>query len=79
MLFVILLGAIPDTVYLGEVQQCLTKIQNILIQLKSFWEKALSMLEALREKTFVDENLVDDPEEKDLFISSIQEASKVNL
>ncbi|KAL6485521.1 hypothetical protein MHYP_G00049130 [Metynnis hypsauchen] len=70
-------GAIPDPVHLGEVQQCLTKIQHILIQLRSFWEKVLAMLESIRDKTFVDENLVDDPEEKELFISSIQEASKV--
>ncbi|KAL7872570.1 hypothetical protein SRHO_G00075530 [Serrasalmus rhombeus] len=70
-------GAIPDPVHLGEVQQCLTKIQHILIQLKSFWEKVLAMLESIRDKTFVDEDLVDDPEEKELFISSIQEASKV--
>ncbi|KAL7872582.1 hypothetical protein SRHO_G00075650 [Serrasalmus rhombeus] len=70
-------GAIPDPVPLGEVQQCLTKIQDILIQLKSFWEKVLAMIDTIKHKTFVDEDLVDDTEEKELFISSIQEASKV--
>ncbi|KAG9282323.1 hypothetical protein AMEX_G964 [Astyanax mexicanus] len=71
------LGVVPDPVHLGEVQQCLSKIQNILIQLKSFWQTVNSMLGVLKDKTFVDEDLIDDPEVKELFVSSIQEATKV--
>ncbi|KAI4904422.1 hypothetical protein NFI96_008450, partial [Prochilodus magdalenae] len=70
-------GAIPDPIHLGEVQQCLTKVQNILIQLKSFWEKVLAMLGVIQDKTFTDECLIKDPEEKDMFVSSIQEALKI--
>ncbi|XP_049334821.1 uncharacterized protein LOC111189729 [Astyanax mexicanus] len=71
------LGIVPNPDHLGEVQRYLSKIQSILIQLKSFWEKVLSLLGVLKDKTFVDEDLIDEPEEKELFASSIREATKV--
>ncbi|KAI4882699.1 hypothetical protein NFI96_022343, partial [Prochilodus magdalenae] len=70
-------GAIPAPVHLSEVQRSLTQVQNILIQLRSFWEKVLAMLEAIKDKTFIDVDFDDDTDEKYMFVSSIKEASKV--
>ncbi|KAL7872575.1 hypothetical protein SRHO_G00075580 [Serrasalmus rhombeus] len=70
-------STIPEPTHLGEVQYFLSKIQKILVQLKGFWEKVYMMLGAIKDKTFLDEDLIDDPEYKEEFVMSIQAASKV--
>ncbi|XP_035385130.1 uncharacterized protein LOC118241871 [Electrophorus electricus] len=70
-------GSIPSPVHLNEVQRYLTKIQNILIQIKNFWEKVHSMLGVMQKTTFVNEDLVDEPELKEEFVDSIQKASEI--
>ncbi|XP_051970189.1 uncharacterized protein LOC127634614 isoform X1 [Xyrauchen texanus] len=70
------MGAIPSPVHLGEVQRCLSQIQKILIQLKVFWEKVGTLLECVKEKTFVGEDLIDDPDMKEDFLKSIDMAGK---
>ncbi|KAL7872579.1 hypothetical protein SRHO_G00075620 [Serrasalmus rhombeus] len=70
-------STIPAPTHLGEVQYFLSKIQKILVQLKGFWENVYSLLGAIKDKTFVDEDLIDDPEYKEEFVKSIQAASKV--
>ncbi|XP_073797347.1 uncharacterized protein [Danio rerio] len=71
------LGVIPDPDQLKEVQKCLSQIQQILRQLKTFWEKVASLLDTLKERTFVDEDLVDDLEDmKEEFLESIITAKK---
>ncbi|KAL6485518.1 hypothetical protein MHYP_G00049100 [Metynnis hypsauchen] len=69
-------GTIPEPTHLGEVQRFLTKIQNILIALKLFWENINSMLGTIKDKTFVHEELIDDPVFKEVFVKSIQTASE---
>ncbi|KAK1805629.1 hypothetical protein P4O66_019904 [Electrophorus voltai] len=70
-------GSIPSPVHLNEVQRYLTKIQNIVIQIKNFWQKVHSMLGVVQKKTFVNEDLVDEPERKEEFVNSIQKPSEI--
>lgn len=42
-----------------------------------FWEKVGCELERLKNKTFVDEALIDDPDMRDQFLQSIEMAVKV--
>ncbi|XP_016325278.1 uncharacterized protein LOC107675446, partial [Sinocyclocheilus anshuiensis] len=49
-------GSIPNPVHLNEVQKCLSRIQQILIQLQKFWESVCILLEALEDKTFANEH-----------------------
>ncbi|CAM4724379.1 unnamed protein product [Leuciscus chuanchicus] len=62
--------------HLKNVQSCLSQIQKILVQLKTFWEKVGCELESLKNKTFVDEALIDDPDMRDQFLQSIEIAVK---
>ncbi|XP_066524814.1 epidermal growth factor receptor substrate 15-like [Hoplias malabaricus] len=68
------LGIIPEPTYLNDVQLYLSKIQQILIELKGFWEKVRSLLDVIKQKTFVNEDLIDEPDFKDEFVKSIQNA-----
>ncbi|XP_017540341.1 uncharacterized protein LOC108412710 [Pygocentrus nattereri] len=70
-------STIPEPTHLGEVQYFLSKIQKILVQLQGFWENVYMLLGNIKDKTFVDEDLIEEPEFKDLFVMSIQAASKV--
>lgn len=71
------LGAVPDPVHLPEVQQCLTRIQEILIQLKNFWEKIGVLVKDLQQKTFAGEDFVEFLEDfKDDFLETINVASQ---
>ncbi|KAK9952879.1 hypothetical protein ABG768_016909 [Culter alburnus] len=71
------LGAIPSPVHLKEVQTCLDRIREILVDLKKFWEKVAVMLEKLKDKTFVGEELIKDLEDlKEEFLNSIEEAKE---
>ncbi|KAK2867474.1 hypothetical protein QQF64_023165 [Cirrhinus molitorella] len=69
-------GSIPDPVHLNDVQTCLTRIQQILIQLKKFWETVSIMLEALREQTFANEHFIEECELKEIFLESITKAQQ---
>lgn len=72
-------GSVPDPVHLVEVQSCLTRIQKILLQLKSFWEKIGVMVTNLQQKTFAGEDLIDVLSEfKEEFLDSLQVAEEVN-
>ncbi|XP_018930068.1 restin homolog [Cyprinus carpio] len=71
------LGVIPSPVHLVEVQKCLSQIQQILVQLQKFWEKVGSLLDTLKEKTFVNEDLIEHLSDlKQEFVTSIEEAEK---
>ncbi|XP_077074797.1 uncharacterized protein LOC143725863 [Siphateles boraxobius] len=68
---------IPDPIHLNEVQKSLTRIQEILIQLKNFWENVAQLLDNLEQKTFVGEDLIEDLAElKDEFLDSIKIATE---
>ncbi|CAM4724370.1 unnamed protein product [Leuciscus chuanchicus] len=49
-------NSIPDPVYLPEVQKKLSKIQEILIQLKEFWASVGVLLASLKQTTFAGES-----------------------
>ncbi|XP_056306698.1 uncharacterized protein LOC130218519 [Danio aesculapii] len=71
------LGVIPDPVHLKDVQKCLSQIQQILVDLKKFWEKVASLLDSLQNKTFVAEDLIDELSDmKDDFLMSIEVAEE---
>ncbi|KAJ8246549.1 hypothetical protein GJAV_G00252620 [Gymnothorax javanicus] len=57
------LGAVPDPVHLTNVQQNLTRVKEILLQLKSFWKKTEVLIRYLEQKTFVGEEMIDFTEE----------------
>ncbi|XP_043084804.1 uncharacterized protein LOC122331306 [Puntigrus tetrazona] len=42
--------SIPDPVHLNDVQICLSRIQQILIQIRTFWETVSEMLGALKKR-----------------------------
>ncbi|KAL0150649.1 hypothetical protein M9458_054066, partial [Cirrhinus mrigala] len=70
-------GVIPSPVHLKDVQRCLSQIQQILLRLQKFWQKVGSLLDTLKEKTFVGEDLIEDLDDmKDDFLQSIEEAGK---
>ncbi|XP_058623990.1 uncharacterized protein LOC131534891 [Onychostoma macrolepis] len=68
--------SIPDPVHLNDVQTCLSQIQQILIQIKQFWETVSVMLEALKEETFANEHFIEDSDMKEIFLNSITTAQQ---
>nr|XP_002666785.2 uncharacterized protein LOC100330348 [Danio rerio] len=52
------LGVIPDPVHLKDVQKCLSQMQQNLVDLKNFWEKFSSLLDFLKKRTFLNEELI---------------------
>ncbi|KAI4904336.1 hypothetical protein NFI96_021884, partial [Prochilodus magdalenae] len=70
-------GLVPDSALLEDVQRYLSQIQNVLIQLKVFWEKVYNTVTNIRDKTFVDEELIDDPDLHEDFLKSIQTATEI--
>uniref|UniRef100_UPI0037E7BC70 uncharacterized protein n=1 Tax=Semicossyphus pulcher TaxID=241346 RepID=UPI0037E7BC70 len=71
------LGVVPDPVHLPEVQQNLSRIQDILMQLKSFWEKIDKLVNDLQQKTFAGEEMVHFLNDfKDEFLKSIELATE---
>ncbi|XP_052407380.1 uncharacterized protein LOC127952717 [Carassius gibelio] len=70
------IGEIPDPDNLTEVQLCLSQIQQILVDLKKFWEKVDAILSTLKDRTFAGEEIVDMEDMKDEFIDSIEDAAK---
>lgn len=78
LLYVVCPGVIPSPVHLKDVQQCLSRIQQILLQLKMFWEKVGSLLDSLKDKTFVNEGLTEDLDDmKEEFLQSIKIAGEI--
>ncbi|XP_030641431.1 uncharacterized protein LOC115821779 [Chanos chanos] len=72
------LGTVPSTDHLEDVKCCLSRIQEILVQLQKFWKKVDVILKYLQEKTFVAEDLIDVlPEFKTEFLHSITVAEQV--
>ncbi|XP_066523746.1 uncharacterized protein [Hoplias malabaricus] len=71
------LGIIPEPTHLSDVQIYLSKIQQILNDLKVFWEKVLGLLGLIKAKTFVGEDLIDEPDLKNDFVMSIRKASAI--
>ncbi len=57
---------------------CLSQIQQILIDLKKFWEKVDAILHTLKDKTFAGEEMVDMEDMKYDFLKSIDDAAKVS-
>ncbi|KAL6485524.1 hypothetical protein MHYP_G00049160 [Metynnis hypsauchen] len=70
-------GVIPEPTHLKDVQECLSKIQKILLELKRFWENVNSLLGKMEKDTFAGEVLFSDPDFKEEFLESIETASKV--
>ncbi|XDV48225.1 hypothetical protein PO909_017675, partial [Leuciscus waleckii] len=69
--------SIPDPIHLPEVQKSLTKIQDILIQLKIFWVNVGNLLDSLQQKTFAGEDIIEDLADlKDVFLYSIKTATE---
>ncbi|XDV48206.1 hypothetical protein PO909_017658, partial [Leuciscus waleckii] len=70
-------GQMPSVTHLDEVQVCLSRIQQILVQLQKFWEKVGSLLDTLKKKTFTGEIWVDDLDDmKEEFLESIDAAKE---
>ncbi|CAM4724403.1 unnamed protein product [Leuciscus chuanchicus] len=70
-------SSIPDPIHLSEVQKSLTKIQDILIQLKIFWVSVRVLLDSLEQKTFAGEDIIKYLVDlKDVFLDSIKTATE---
>ncbi|XP_050960549.1 uncharacterized protein LOC127161837 [Labeo rohita] len=70
-------GVIPSPVHLKDVQKYLSQIQQILLELQKFWQKVGALLDTLKKKTFVNEDLIDELDDmKDDFLRSIEIAGK---
>ncbi|KAL0156048.1 hypothetical protein M9458_047294, partial [Cirrhinus mrigala] len=56
---------------------CLSRIQQILVQLQKFWEKVGSLLDTLKQRNFAGENWIEELTDlKEQFLESIDEAKK---
>ncbi|XP_056306819.1 uncharacterized protein LOC130218605 [Danio aesculapii] len=70
-------GQLPSVVHLDEVQKCLSRIQQILIQLQKFWEKVAVLLDTLKDRTFAGEDYIEFLEDmKDEFLESVEAAKQ---
>ncbi|XP_077075179.1 uncharacterized protein LOC143726061 isoform X2 [Siphateles boraxobius] len=70
-------GQMPSVTNLDEVQTCLSRIQQILVQLQKFWEKVCSLLDMLKDRTFAGEIWIGDLEDlKEQFLESIDAAKE---
>ncbi|XP_048030848.1 paramyosin-like [Megalobrama amblycephala] len=64
-------------IHLDEVQKCLSRIQQILIQLQKFWEKVGSLLDTLKKSTLTGDIWIEDlTDMKELFLESIDAAKE---
>lgn len=68
-------GVIPSPVHLEDVQLCLLQIQQILIELQKFWENVRTLLDSMKDQSFVEEDLFQDLKEG--FLTSIKATGKV--
>ncbi|XP_069054365.1 uncharacterized protein [Lepisosteus oculatus] len=72
------IGSIGDPKMLAEVQKCLTRIQDILLQMKKFWETTGVALDILTKTTFAGEHMLDFLEECEAdFLSSLDKAEPI--
>lgn len=70
-------GQLPSGSHLDEVQMCLSRIQQILVQLQKFWEKVASLLDTLQKETFAREACIKDLADlKEYFLESIDAAEE---
>lgn len=70
-------GQLPSITHLDEVQMCLSRIQQILIQLQKFWEKVGSLLDTLKKRTFAGDVWIEELEDmKEEFLKSIDAAKE---
>lgn len=70
-------GQMPSVTHLDEVQKCLSRIQQILVQLQKFWEKVGSLLDTMEKETFAGENCIKYLAElKEEFLESIDKAKE---
>ncbi|KAK9952871.1 hypothetical protein ABG768_016901 [Culter alburnus] len=70
-------GQLPSVIHLDDVQKCLSRIQQILIQLQKFWEKVGSLLDTLKKRTFAGEIWIEELEDlKEEFLESITAAKE---
>ncbi|KAF4095503.1 uncharacterized protein LOC131533398 [Onychostoma macrolepis] len=71
------LGVIYSSVHLKKVQLYLSRIQQILLQLQKFWVRVGSVLDTLKDKTVVGDNLTEDLDDmKEEFLTSIEAAAE---
>lgn len=77
-LFLLSLGSPSDLNHLGDVPFYLYKMEDRLQHLKGFWENLYSLLNTIRDTTFLKEHLVDKPDCKEEFLDSVQKASEVS-
>ncbi|KAK2870511.1 hypothetical protein QQF64_021513 [Cirrhinus molitorella] len=70
-------GQMPSVSHLGEVQTCLSRIQQILLQLQKFWENVGSLLDTLKQRTFAGETWIEElADMKEYFLESIDLAKE---
>ncbi|XP_056307068.1 uncharacterized protein LOC130218804 [Danio aesculapii] len=70
-------GQLPSVSHLDEVQKCLSRIQQILVQLQKFWEKVAVLLDTLKDTTFAGEDYIEFLEDmKDEFLKSVEAAKQ---
>ncbi|KTG03107.1 hypothetical protein cypCar_00028697 [Cyprinus carpio] len=70
-------GQMPSVTHLDEVQKCLSRIQQILVQLQKFWEKVGSLLDTLKKETFAGEDCIKYlADMKENFLESIDAAKE---
>ncbi|XP_036376433.1 uncharacterized protein LOC118772279 [Megalops cyprinoides] len=67
------LGSVPDPTNLNEVQMCLSRVQQILLKLRAFWEGITVMLDNLRQRTLAGSEITEDLKE---FLDSLDIAGK---
>ncbi|XP_066523603.1 paramyosin-like [Hoplias malabaricus] len=71
------LGIIPKPTYLQDVQIYLSKNQKVLTELKAFWNNVHSLLGVIKNKTFVGEDLINEPDLKEEFLKSMHTSSEI--
>ncbi|XP_009300574.1 uncharacterized protein isoform X2 [Danio rerio] len=70
-------GQLPNVSHLNEVQKCLSRIQQILVQLQKFWEKVGALLDTLKDRTFAGEDHIEFLEDmKEVFLESVVAAKQ---
>ncbi|KAK2870507.1 hypothetical protein Q8A67_024899 [Cirrhinus molitorella] len=70
-------GQMPCISHLDEVQMCLSRIQQILLQLLKFWRKVASLLDTLKQRTFAGETWIEElADMKQYFLESIDAAKE---
>ncbi|ROI49018.1 hypothetical protein DPX16_7173 [Anabarilius grahami] len=70
-------GQLPSVTHLDEVQKCLSRIQQILVQLQKFWERVGSLLDTVKKRTLAGDVWIQDlTDMKEEFLKSISAAEE---